>query len=81
MRSADEINALHERLEADIWEHGWDAGVDAASCALEWALGGAVIAEAFFQRLMDRPEDERREEWIRRGGDPRNWDRQEKDKP
>lgn len=71
MRTPDEIQAMAERLDDNIREHGWDASVDAAQRALEWALGttGTPVIELW----MQRPDAERRREWIARGGDPAHW--------
>ncbi|MHB9857631.1 hypothetical protein [Streptomyces sp. YIM S03343] len=74
MRSAEEISAMRDTLEDDIIEHGWDASVDAASRALEWVLDNTPLdGEAQLRRYMERPDDERRREWIARGGDPKAW--------
>lgn len=74
MRSLQEISAMRDALEDDIIEHGWDASVDAASRALEWVLDNTPLdGEAILRRFMERPDAERRREWIARGGDPKGW--------
>jgi len=70
MRSPDEIAAMIERLSNDIDDHGWDASVDAAYRALEWAMGATWPN---LDHYMARPDAERRREWIARGGDPQHW--------
>jgi hypothetical protein len=72
MRTPDEIRAMIDRLDENIREHGIDASVNAAQHALDWALGGAA-GPKLFDLWMQRPEDERRREWIARGGDPQHW--------
>ena len=37
MRDPYEIQDMTRRLDDNIREHGWDASVDAAQRALEWA--------------------------------------------
>jgi hypothetical protein len=63
---------MRDRLESSIEVSGWDAQVDAASQALSWVLDGLGRAAAL-EQFLRRPEDERRTEWILRGGDPQNW--------
>lgn len=70
MKSQDEIAAMIERLDDNIREHGWDASVDAAMRALEWAMGATWPD---LDAYMERPDAERRREWIARGGDPQHW--------
>lgn len=70
MRTPDEIRAMAERLDEDIHAHGWDASVDAAMRALEWALGADWPNLAAY---MERPDADRRREWIARGGNPEHW--------
>lgn len=74
MRNPSEISVMVARLEGDIWAQGWDPALDAASKALQWAMADTVIDfGAFVLGLIDRPEDDRRREWIARGGDPDLW--------
>lgn len=70
-RSADEIQAMIYRLDDNIFDHGWDASVDAAMRALEWASGSRTGANV--EAYMRRPDASRRREWIARGGDPEDW--------
>lgn len=70
MKTPDEIGAMIERLDDNIREHGWDASVDAAMQALEWAMGATWPD---LDRYMARPDAKRRREWIARGGDPQHW--------
>ena len=71
MRSAQEIGDMWDRLDNDIREHGWDATVDGAVQALAWALG--QTDDTMLRRAMERPDAERRTEWIARGGHPKDW--------
>jgi hypothetical protein len=71
MRSAEEIRALRNELEDNIFERGWDASVEAASQALAWVLGSDI--EGNIRQYTFRPDAERRREWIARGGDPKDW--------
>lgn len=74
MRAQAEIVAMIARLEGDIWAQGWDPSLDAASKALAWALGDTPTdLEALVRNWVDRPEADRRREWIARGGDPDLW--------
>ena len=70
MRDPYEIQDMTRRLDDNIREHGWDASVDAAQRALEWAMGAT---RPRIESYMERPDDERRREWIARGGDPKDW--------
>ena len=70
MREPYEIQDMIRRLDDNIREHGWDASVDAAQRALEWAMGATWPR---IEGYMERPDDERRREWIARGGDPKDW--------
>lgn len=70
MKPDVEINAMIERLDDNIREHGWDASVDAAMRALEWATGDDRPS---LDSYMQRPDAARRAEWIARGGDPAHW--------
>jgi len=70
MRDPYEIQDMTRRLDDNIREHGWDASVDAAQRALEWAMGATWPR---IESYMERPDDERRREWIARGGDPKDW--------
>lgn len=61
-------------LEEDIAAHGWDAGVDGAICAMRWVLGDSLVnAERALRKLMERPENECRADWLSRGGNPADW--------
>ena len=71
MRSEQEIAAMRYELEDNIFERGWDASVEAASQALAWVLGADI--EGNLRRYTFRPDEERRREWIARGGDPKDW--------
>lgn len=78
MATPQEIRAMADRLDDDIREHGWDASIEAALIALRWALAAGPPShvewtEKQLGRLMERPSDERRVDWIARGGDPKNW--------
>lgn len=75
MRARDEITSLAQALEANICDKGWDPSVDGAATALAWVLGDDIGGT--FRIFMDRPEGDRRREWIERGGNPDDWDRQE----
>lgn len=70
MRTPDEIAAMIARLDDNIREHGWDASVDAAMRALEWATGATWPN---LDAYMERPDAARRREWLARGGDPAHW--------
>lgn len=70
MRTREELIDMSDRLNDNVREHGWDASVDAAHRALEWALGAEWPD---LPRFMTRPDDERRKEWLARGGDPAEW--------
>lgn len=73
MRSARDISSMIGVLEDSIATHGWDASIDAAARALSWAMGNDAY-EATVLRYTDRPEAERRADWIVRGGKPEDWD-------
>lgn len=74
MRSAREIDAMRARLEENVREHGWDPAVDAASRALEWVLNNTPTdGDRLFRLWMERPDAERRADWIAHGGDPKDW--------
>lgn len=74
MRAHDEIVAMVARLEGDIWAQGWDPSLDAASKALAWAIGSTPVdLDALVRLWVDRPEEDRRREWLARGGDPEQW--------
>jgi hypothetical protein len=74
MRSTSEIDAMRAQLEENIREHGWDPAVDAASRALEWVLNNTPIdGDRLFRLWMERPDTERRADWIARGGKPEDW--------
>jgi hypothetical protein len=73
MRSNDEILRMHHLLNNDIFENGWDAAVEGALLALVWALSSSPQDDQILNRLMERPEDERRRDWIHRGGNPNEW--------
>ncbi|MFF7550927.1 hypothetical protein ACFZCU_46095 [Streptomyces canus] len=74
MRSAEEISAMWDQLDNNIREHGWDPTVDGAVWALAWVLDMPPGNEGtMLQRAMQRPDAERRVEWIARGGDPKDW--------
>jgi hypothetical protein len=68
-----EIAAMRDRLEDNIEQRGFDSAVDAASRALEWALGSAPLDEVQLQRYMERPEADRRRDWLAFGGKPEDW--------
>lgn len=74
MRSLQEIADMRADLDDNIREHGWDASVDAAVRALDWVLNpGDLGPELDLRRYAARPDDQRRREWIARGGDPKDW--------
>jgi hypothetical protein len=69
-----EIQAMIDVLEENIDAIGWDAAVDGASTALRWVLGNTPAdTDAMLRRSMDRPEADRRRDWIARGGNPEQW--------
>lgn len=63
---------MSERLEDDIRVKGWDLSISAAITALDWVLRGEPF-NGGLEALMERPEGERRAEWIARGGNPDDW--------
>lgn len=70
MKTPDEIRTMIDRLDDNIREHGWDASVDAAMRALEWAMGADWPN---LDAYMERPDAARRTEWLARGGVPKHW--------
>lgn len=75
MRSRKEIVDLRDKLNDNIIEHGWDALIEGAYVALGWVLGNHPDREdAAIARLLARPENERRRDWIHLGGNPNEWD-------
>lgn len=75
MRSLHDITGMQRILNDDIFENGWDAGVEGALLALTWVLNtNPRQDDLILAHLLERPEDERRRDWIHRGGDPNDWD-------
>ena len=73
MKTPEKIQAMRDLLEENI-EVGWDAAVDGAATALEWVLGNTPTdTDAKLRRFMERPEADRRRDWIAAGGNPEDW--------
>ncbi|MGI5286620.1 hypothetical protein ACQEVF_25230 [Nonomuraea polychroma] len=75
MKTPEEITAMIARLEDDIRERGYEASLDGACRALEWVLGNTPLDfEKYISSSLEKPEADRRREWIARGGDPADWE-------
>jgi hypothetical protein len=73
---------MYHRLQDNIHERGWDASVEAAMMALAWALSTSPQwADQGMQKILNRPEEERRQDWIAQGGNPDDWPKHRKHQP